>query len=498
MRCLTPLFMLGCGLVSHLLSLLTEMGKLATSPPTMPEAPVAGPAMPALRRVVAGPDHDALPRPPTGPERRSAGLRQEFGLRIAIATLVLIFNELFTFGDETGSVIRLTALIELGLNVPYLVAVRTGRALRAQAYFRMLVDVGLITAGLYGAGGLGAAQYIGIHAIVPVYTAMVFSSRACGLAVAFATVSYLAVVALQVTGVLPFIRPPLPEAWLIAAFNLLVLNIVGWLAAALAEAYRASRQSLAAAYAELERAHDESLRVNAQIQRASHRYVLSEVVTGVTHEVRDALQSAFGHLWLARRSGPPLAAETLEQLSQAEQACENAMRIMSTTLDLARRPAVERRPVVLAEVARRVATLKAVELRRDRITLQVDVPATLPRVPAAAFQLQQVLVNLVANAQDELRGAPGRREIAIIGKETAEGVALEVRDTGGGILPTHLPHVFEPFYTTRTGASGLGLAISAGVVESLGGRLTAENRREGGALFRLTLPPVVSDPAPAA
>jgi two-component system NtrC family sensor kinase len=67
-------------------------------------------------------------------------------------------------------------------------------------------------------------------------------------------------------------------------------------------------------------------------------------------------------------------------------------------------------------------------------------------------------------------------------------VALEVRDTGGGILPNHLPHVFEPFYTTRAGASGLGLAITAGVVESLGGRLTAENRREGGALFRLTLP----------
>jgi two-component system C4-dicarboxylate transport sensor histidine kinase DctB len=169
------------------------------------------------------------------------------------------------------------------------------------------------------------------------------------------------------------------------------------------------------------------------------------------------------------------------------------MRIMSTTLDMARRPAVEREPVVLAEVARRVANLKAVELRRDRITLSVDVPATLPRVPAAPFQLQQVLVNLVANAQDELRGSPGRREIAIVGKETAEGVALEVRDTGGGIPPKHLPHVFEPFYTTRAGASGLGLPISAGVVESLGGRLIAENRREGGALFRLTLPAVPSE-----
>jgi signal transduction histidine kinase len=455
--------------------------------------PVA--AAPMQERARASADERAPVQPSTKAERRQARLRQELRARMGVAALVLVFNELFMLGNETASVIRLTALIALGLNAPYLLAVRTGRALRAQAYLRALVDVALVTAGLYGAGGLGAAQYIGIHAIVPVYTAIVFSSRACGLTVVFATASYLAVVALQLAGVLPFLRPPLPDAWLIAAFNLLALNLVGWLAALLADAYRASRQRLAVLYAELERAHDESLRVNAQIQLASHRYVLSEVVTGVTHEVRDALQGVFGHLWLARRSGSTLSEETLEHLSQAEQACERAMRIMSTTLDLARRPTVEREPVVLAEIARRVASLKAVELRRDRITLQVEVPATLPRVPAAPFQLQQVLVNLVANAQDELRGAVGRREIAIVGKETAEGVTLEVRDTGGGILPNHLPHVFEPFYTTRTGASGLGLAISAGVVESLGGRLTAENRRGGGALFRLTLP--AADPGPS-
>jgi signal transduction histidine kinase len=460
-----------------------------------PEAARPGPR-PAVALLRAAPADDEAPRD-LGTRRR-AGWRQEFGIRTGVATLVLFFNEVRTLGYETSSVIRLTALIALALNGLYLVAIRTGRALRTQAYFRTLVDVSLITAGLYGAGGLGAAQYIGIHAIVPVYTAIVFSSLACALAVVFATASYLAVVALQSAGVLPYIRTPLPDAWMIAGFNLLVLNVVGWLAALLADAYRSNRDRLASAYAELERAHDESQRVNAQIERASHRYVLSEVVTGVTHEVRDALQGVFGHLWLARRQAPGLPAEALEQLGQAEQACDRAMRIMSTTLDMARRPAVEREPVVLAEVARRVANLKAVELRRDRITLSVDVPATLPRVPAAPFQLQQVLVNLVANAQDELRGSPGRREIAIVGKETAEGVALEVRDTGGGIPPKHLPHVFEPFYTTRAGASGLGLPISAGVVESLGGRLIAENRREGGALFRLTLPAVPSEsPSPA-
>lgn len=481
----------GLELVSSLLPLLAVMDEIATSLFRM-RGPTLGLA---VNRVPASTGGGARARPPARGERRRARLRQEFGVRIGVAVLVVAFNELFTLGNETSSVIRLTALIGLGLNVPYLLGVRTGRALRAQAYLRVLVDVGLITAGLYGAGGLGAAQYIGIHAIVPVYTAIVFSSLAGGLAVAFATVSYLTVVALQLTGVLPFIRPPLPDAGVIAVFNLLILNLVGWLAALLAEAYRTSRRRLDWLYTELERAHDESLRVNAQIQRASQRYVLSEVVSGVTHDVRDALQGVFGHLWLARHSAPGLPSGAVEQLGEAERACERAMRILSTTLDMARRPAVEREPVVLADLARRVASLKAVELRRDGITLQVEVPATLPRVPAAPFQLQQVLVNLVANAQDELRGAVGRREIAIVGKETPEGVTLEVRDTGSGILPKHLPHLFEPFYTTRAGASGLGLTISAGVVESLGGRLTAENRREGGALFRLTLPAAVPEPS---
>jgi signal transduction histidine kinase len=423
-----------------------------------------------------------------------ARLRQEFLVRGAVCVLVLLFNELADFHHEMTSVIRLTALIGLGINVPYLLAMRTGWALRAQAYLRIFVDVALITAGLYGAGGLGAAPYLVIYAVVPVYAAIVFSSLACVLAVLFATVAYLALALLQVDGVLPFIQPPLPGAWTMAAFNLLVLNIVGWLAAVLAEAYRGSRQRLAGLYVELERAHDQSLQLNTQLQLATQRYVLSEVVAGVTHEARDALQSAFGHLWLARRAGPPLPEPALEHLAQVEQACEDAMRIMQTTLDMSRRPEPEHEPVVVAEVARRVAHLKAVEMRRERITLTVDVPDTLPMVLGTPLQLQQLLLNLVVNAQEELRGAPRRREIWIVGCAEADRVVIEVRDSGRGMMPSVLAHVFEPFYTTKPGGTGLGLAISAGIAESLRGTLTAENRREGGAVFRLTLPVNGSDP----
>jgi signal transduction histidine kinase len=436
---------------------------------------------PASQLVVGGPSTLAA-------ERRRTRLRQEIAARVCVAAVVLAFNELVEFHPETTSVIRLTALIALAMNVPYVLAIRTGVALRAQAYLRTLVDVGFLTAGLYGAGGLGAAQYLGIYAVVPVYTAIVFSSLACVLAVLFATLAYLAMALLQVEGVLPFIQAPQPGAWTTAGFNLLVLNVIGGLAAVLGHAYRASRRRLATLYGELERAHDHSLQLNTQLQQATRHYVLGEVVAGITYEVRDALQGAFGHLWLARRGGPPLPADAVDHLTRVEQACEDAMRIMSTSLDNARRPEPPHEPVAVADVVRRVAELKAVEVRRQRIALRIDVPDTLPPVPGTPFQLQQALVNLVVNAQDELRGSAGRREIAIVGRAEHDRVVLEVHDTGRGIPASVLPRVFEPFYTTKAEGSGLGLPMSAGIAERLGGTLTAENRREGGAVFRLTLP----------
>jgi signal transduction histidine kinase len=434
------------------------------------------------------PPADPTFRPPLSGERRRRRLRQEFAVRVTVTSLLLLFNEAVAADHAMSSIIRLTAFIGLVLNVPYYVLIQTGVALRAQAYVRLLVDVTLITAGLYGAGGLGAAQYLGIYTVVPIYTAFVFSARAAVLATVYATGGYLAVVALQLAHLLPFTQQPLPEAWLIAAFNLLVINIVGSLAALLAEAYQISRQRLNKLYDELECAHDESLKLNAEIQGAARRFVLAEVVAGVTHEVRNALQGAFGHLWLARRTGRPLSPEAASHLDQAEQACESAMRIVRTTLDMARRPAPEREPVAPVDIVQRAAQLKAVELRRDGITLELQTPDALPTVLGSRHQLLQVLLNVIGNAQDELRETVGRRQITIGGRAADGRVILEVRDTGRGIAPNVLPHVFEPFYTTKLGGTGLGLAISAGIAEAYGGTLVAESCRDGGALFRLTLP----------
>jgi signal transduction histidine kinase len=429
----------------------------------------------------------AVPRS-DGSRRRRRALAQEFAVRAGVALLMLVFSEIFTIAPAADSVIRVAALLALVVNVPYYLAGRTGRRRRLQVWIRMSIDVGFITAGVYAAGGLAAAPYLGVYAIVPVYAGIMFSSRACVAMTLLATVAYLALAVGQTLGLVPVTRPSYPDAWQVALFNLLVLNIVGGLAAMLAEAYRGSRYRLAAAYGELERAHDQTLRMQATIQRAGRLYAVSEVVAGVTHEMRNVLQGVFGHLWLVRRKLADAAPDVGEHLGQVEESCEHVMRIIRTTLDMARQPGDAPGPLGIDEVIARATALKAYDLRRDGITLTVEVPEGLPSVRASAFQLQQAMLNLITNAQEELRDRDGRREIIVIAAPDPLGCTIEVRDTGPGIPRAILPRVFEPFFTTKETGTGLGLAISAGIVERFGGRLTAANRREGGAVFRIVLP----------
>jgi two-component system cell cycle sensor histidine kinase/response regulator CckA len=181
-------------------------------------------------------------------------LSQELVIRGGVALLIIAFQIVAHVARraEVEPLVLVPALLALLLNGSYYLAAGTGRWFRAQAYARMLGDIGLITVGLYGAGGLGAAPYLGVYLIVTIYTGFVFSSTACVVATAAATASYLALVMLQQIGVLALPSRPLPDAPAIAAFNLIVLNVAGVLAAVLARALRESRRRLRAAHQELQ------------------------------------------------------------------------------------------------------------------------------------------------------------------------------------------------------------------------------------------------------
>jgi signal transduction histidine kinase len=419
-------------------------------------------------------------------QRRRQRLRQETAVRAIIALLIIAFNELAAIAliGAVNPIVRWASVLGIVINVPYYLAARSGRWRRTQAYVRMLGDIALITLGHWSAGGLAAAAYVGVFAIVPVYTGLVFSTTACLVATWAATAAYLGMAMLP-----PHVAtPPVSGAWTTAAFNLLVLNVVGGLTAILAEAYRRSRLRLAQANEELERANDAAQRLNAEIQRAAHLRVLGEVVAGVTHEIGNVLSVALGHVGLARERASAGRAEILAHLDHIETSCDAAMRIVRNTLETARQSSAQQRPLSIASVAQRIVELKRYELRKDGISVSLSFPDPFPLVLGLPFQVQQVLLNLVANAQDALRTAPSRRAIEIVGRLDDGHAVVEVRDTGPGIAADALPRLFEPFFTTKPSGTGLGLAVSAGIIRELGGDLSAENRPEGGAVFRISLP----------
>ena len=223
--------------------------------------------------------------------------------------------------------------------------------------------------------------------------------------------------------------------------------------------------------------------------------MLGEVVAGVTHDLGNVLSVASGYLGLARKKAV-LMDELDAHLAHVEASFESAMRIIRHTLQTARQPAVDPELVSVSEMARAVLELTAYDLRRDAIAVYVDFPAEFPKVLCRPFQLQQILLNLVTNAQEALREVEGPREIGVVGFLASGRIVAAVTDTGPGIPTDGLARVFEPFYTTKQEGRGLGLAITAELVRTLNGDIVVENRSTGGAAFRIRLP-IASEASPA-
>jgi len=149
------------------------------------------------------------------------------------------------------------------------------------------------------------------------------------------------------------------------------------------------------------------------------------------------------------------------------------------------------------QTIREVIALTQTEMQRNAVRLQSRLADDPPLVWADRVQLQQVMINLIVNAVEAMAGADDRlRELTIVSSaDDANGVLLEVQDTGPGLGPDVEARLFQPFVTTRPDGTGLGLWISRSLIERYGGELTARNRGDGvrGAVFSVRL---YSEPPP--
>src|SRR5262249_8915765 len=185
---------------------------------------------------------------------------------------------------------------------------------------------------------------------------------------------------------------------------------------------------------------------------------VGELASGVAHEINNPLTTILGqaHLLLDHSDIPPKVRERVKIVADE---ASRAARIVQNLLLFARHYPPERRPCSLTEQVKRVIELIGYQLDLAQIRVETDLPKC-PPVWADENQLQQVVLNLIQNAQQAMDKQNDDRVVTVRIRALGSTVALEVLDTGPGIAPETLPRLFDPFFTTKSPGEGSGLGLS--------------------------------------
>ena len=237
----------------------------------------------------------------------------------------------------------------------------------------------------------------------------------------------------------------------------------------------------------VERDISEERRLREQLIHSERLSAVGQLVAGVAHEINNPLQAVMGFAELL--IGSDTNPETRRDLEQIRSDADRAAKIVRHLLQFARRSTLERAVADLNEIARATSALRAYELKIVGIELVEQYSTNVPLVVANREEIQQVVLNLLLNAEHAIRATGRGGSIRITTGETSDIAYLEVADDGPGVPEDTLSRIFEPFFTTKgTGqGTGLGLSVSLGIAKAHGGSLELLSS-ERGACFRLTLP----------
>jgi two-component system, NtrC family, sensor kinase len=236
---------------------------------------------------------------------------------------------------------------------------------------------------------------------------------------------------------------------------------------------------------------------------------IGQLVSGVAHELNNPLASvmAFSELLLAPVddrisliSSEQRQAEDQEMLQTINDEAKRAAKIVSNLLTFARQHAPQRTSTNINDVLLATLELRRYALTVQNVDLDIRLDPSLPSTWADPFQLQQVFLNLISNAEHALTGWDGPRRIMLRTWRDGETLLASIADTGPGIEPDQVDRIFNPFYTTKTvgKGTGLGLSISDGIVREHGGRIRVESQPRMGANFIVELPHAPPSGTPAA
>jgi two-component system NtrC family sensor kinase len=236
---------------------------------------------------------------------------------------------------------------------------------------------------------------------------------------------------------------------------------------------------------------DETRDIYHQLLQAEKMAALGQTISGVAHELNNPLATILS--WSERLTEKGALEPSMRRgLETIFGEAERAARIVRNLLTFARKRQTTRAMVDVNQVVRETLALRAYEQRVTNITVIDALAAGLPQVFADGHQIQQVLLNLVINAEQAMLSAHGRGILVVRTWHDApnESVVLEINDDGPGVPEELQSKIFDPFFTTKEvgKGTGLGLTVAYAIIQEHGGRIRLESRPPTGASFFVEMP----------
>jgi signal transduction histidine kinase len=240
----------------------------------------------------------------------------------------------------------------------------------------------------------------------------------------------------------------------------------------------------------------ESRRNLAAMAHMDRRAAMGELSAALAHELNQPLNAILQNAGVAKmlltsNTVPPALEEIRDIITDIRNDDVRAAEIIRRMRGMLQKRELEALPVDLNDVARETVAIVRPDAQSRGIQVEIDVADDVRPIRGDRIHLQQVLLNLLMNAVDAVATMPmERRRVQIRTRQNEGEVRVAVTDTGGGIPADRISKIFEPFYTTKTGGSGLGmgLAIARSIIEAHGGRIAAENNTGEGATVWFDVP----------
>ncbi len=228
-------------------------------------------------------------------------------------------------------------------------------------------------------------------------------------------------------------------------------------------------------------------------ERAGKRLSLEVVVGSIAHELQQPLTAMLANSEAAMQllgAVPPNLQEAQLALADIQTDGQRASDVIRSIQATSADSALTATQIDIVQLIRETLTLLRTELYLHELVVQFDAGTKLPRIQGNKGQMFQVLVNLITNAVDSMRGVMTRPRILTIAAKTPEPtvISIDVLDNGIGIRPEIVTRIFDPFFTTKSRGTGLGLAICKSIVEAHSGNIAVLSGRKHGSAFRILLP----------